>query len=119
MRKPTKKKSAPRRAAPKARAAPAKRKAVAARYVIVRTVSAGVHAGVLVKRDGQEVTLKDARRIWRWYGANTLNEIALRGVSDKSKVSEPVSEILLTQAIEVIPAAAEGEANLRAAKWAA
>lgn len=87
-------------------------------YVVVRTYSAGVHVGVLAARNGQEVTLKDARRIWRWYGANTLHEIALHGIDiENSRVSEPVAEITLMQAIEIIPATAEAEKNLRSAKW--
>ena len=38
-------------------------------YVMVRTYSAGVFAGELVSRKGQEVILKNARRIWYWAGA--------------------------------------------------
>ena len=87
-------------------------------YVVVRTYSAGVHVGVLESRDGKEVTLSDARRIWRWFGANTLHEISLRGVNAESKVSEAVSSITLTEAIEVIPCAPAGEASLRSASWA-
>ena len=34
-------------------------------YVIVRTYSAGVFAGTLVRREGKEVELKDARRLWQ------------------------------------------------------
>lgn len=86
-------------------------------YVLVRTYSAGVHVGELVKRSGKEVELSDARRIWYWKGANTLNEIALRGVGPGSKVSEAVSRNVLTEAIEVIDCSAEGERILRSAKW--
>ena len=86
-------------------------------YVIVRTYSAGVHVGHLLKRDGKEVVLADARRIWFWKGANTLHEIALHGVGDGSKISEPVESITLTEAIEVITATADAEKNLSAAVW--
>lgn len=86
-------------------------------YVIVRTYSAGVHVGVLERRAGREVTLRDARRIWRWHGANTLHEISLRGVASNSKLSEPVAKIDLTEAIEVIPCTPDAEMNLRAAVW--
>ncbi len=87
-------------------------------YVVVRTYSAGVHVGELASRNGREVVLRNARRIWKWEGANTLNEIANKGVGTGSKVSEPVSEITLTEAIEIIPATDAAAANLRAAKWA-
>ena len=92
-------------------------KKTARQYVIVRTYSAGVHAGTLVKRDGKEVVLADARRVWFWKGTNTLHEIALRGVGDGSKISEPVESITLTEAIEVIAATADAERNLRSAVW--
>ena len=86
-------------------------------FVIVRTYAAGVHVGDLKSRDGKEVTLTDAQRIWYWKGANTLHEIALRGVGSGSKVSERVPEILLTEAIEIIQATDEARDNLRGAKW--
>ena len=87
-------------------------------FVLVRTYSAGVHCGVLEAREGKEVLLSDARRIWRWRGANTLNEIASKGVDEVwTRISEPVGAVLLTEAIEVIgctPVAAE---NLRRSRW--
>jgi hypothetical protein len=94
-------------------------KAKKAQYVVVRTQSAGVHCGELVMREGKEVTLRNARRIWRWQGANTLHEISLRGVASGSKVSETVESITLTEAIEVIHAAEAGRKNLESATWAA
>lgn len=88
-------------------------------HVLIRTYSAGVHYGVLVKREGKEVTLSDARRVWRWRGANTLHELSLRGPStDYSRVSEPVAEILLTEAIEVIPCSPAAVAKFGAVGWA-
>jgi hypothetical protein len=87
------------------------------KYVIVRTYSAGVHFGRLVKRDGKEVLLADARRIWYWQGANTLHEIALHGVGPESKISETVAAIVITEAIEIIGCSPEGTKNLQAAKW--
>lgn len=88
------------------------------RYVVVRTRSAGVHVGVLARRGAGEALLTDARRVWRWAGANTLHEIALRGVQrEGSRVSEPVAQILLGEVIEVIACTADGERSLRAAGW--
>ena len=42
------------------------------KYVIVRTCSAGVFAGYLKSRKGQEVSLVSARRLWYWNGAASL-----------------------------------------------
>ena len=71
---------------------------------IIRTYSAGVHVGTLVRHEGTVVELKDASRIWRWRGANTLNEMALRGPAQEwTRISERVPSITLTEAIEIIP----------------
>lgn len=88
------------------------------KYVVVRTLSAGVHIGVLKSRNGQEVVLTEAKRIWSWSGANTLHEIALNGIEKSSKVSDETPTILLTQAIEVIPTSSVGEKCLRGRGWA-
>lgn len=90
-------------------------------YVVVRTYSAGVHVGTLETQsaDGKRVGLSDARRIWSWKGANTLHEIALHGVGAGSRVSEPVAQIELTEAIEVILCEPDGEKALRSASWLA
>ena len=87
------------------------------KYVVVRTYSAGVHVGELVERNGKEVQLANARRIWSWVGANTLHEIALRGVGAGSRVSDRVASVVLTEAIEIIDATAEARENLESSKW--
>jgi len=78
--------------------------AVLENYVIVRTYSAGVFAGNLKSRDGKEVILNNARRLWYWDGAASLSQLAMEGVSkpDNCKFPCEVSEIVLTEAIEVI-----------------
>lgn len=102
----------------KTKVAPAKK--APAPYVVVRTYSAGVHVGVLGKRAGEEVTLTDARRIWRWNGANTLHEIAKNGIDvSRSRVSDAVESITLRGWIEIIPCSPKGEASLRCAGWTA
>ena len=73
--------------------------------VVVRTFSAGVHVGKLKERNGKEVTLANSRRIWYWEGAASLSQLAINGVSkpEKCKFSVVVPEIILTEAIEIIP----------------
>ena len=73
------------------------------RHCVVRTYSAGVHLGVVVAHDGKSVTLKGARRLWRWQGAFTLNEVATAGVKKTSRIAAEVPVIALTEAIELIP----------------
>jgi hypothetical protein len=87
-------------------------------FVVIRTYSAGVHVGTLESREGREVVLSDARRIWRWSGANTLSEVSQKGVAEASRISEPVPTITLTEAIEVIPCSEEARSNLSRSRWA-
>ena len=88
------------------------------RYVIIRTYSEGVHIGVLKRFKEREAELTDCRRIWSWSGANTLHEIANKGVGSASRVSDAIETILLTQVGEIIPVTPESEKNLRNAGWA-
>jgi hypothetical protein len=84
--------------------------------VIVRTYSAGVHFGTLVSHNGKEVVLSNARRIWYWEGAFTLSAVSQKGITEKSKLSMEVPEILLTEAIEIIPCSEAAAAIVRALK---
>lgn len=86
-------------------------------FVLVRTRSAGIHMGTLAECAGTAVVLKDSRRLWRWTGANTLNEVALNGVSEQSRISDPVARILLTESIEVIPCTEKARKNLTRSRW--
>lgn len=90
------------------------------RYVIVRTYSAGVHAGYLADQseDGKRVKLLDSRRIWYWSGAFTLSEMSQSGVSDPDncKFSIAIPEIEITEAIEIIPCTERAMNNLKAVK---
>lgn len=73
-------------------------------YVIIRTYSAGVFAGYLKRRDGKEVDLVNARRLWYWSGACSLSQLAIDGTAKPSecKFAIPFS-VTLTEAIEIIP----------------
>ncbi len=74
------------------------------RYVIVRTYSAGCFAGELISRKGQEVALKNARRLWQWSGAASLSQLAVDGTKNPSACKFPAVTPFheLTQAIEII-----------------
>ena len=87
-------------------------------FVVVRTYAAGVHVGELVSVTEKQVMLRDARRLWRWRGANTLHEVALRGVAEEwTRISEPVARVLLLDSVEAIEATPEAAANLRRSRW--
>ena len=84
------------------------------KYVIIRTYSAGVFAGYLKKREGKEVELKQARRLWYWDGAASLSQLAIDGVSKPQNCKFPaeVENIILTEAIEIIPCSEKAQKSI-------
>ena len=83
---------------------------------IVRTYSAGVFLGTVKERNGKEVLLTNARRIWYWDGAASLSQLANDGTKkpQNCKFPAPVAEVLLTEAIEIIPATEAAIASIAA-----
>ena len=72
--------------------------------VIIRTYSAGVWFGLLEQKDGKEVILTNARRMYEWWCKEgiSLSAVAVYGINQsKSKIIEPVSRVWL-EAIEII-----------------
>lgn len=84
------------------------------KYVIVRTYSAGVFAGELESRNGQEVVLRNARRIYYWSGAATLSQLAMEGTKDPTncKFPCPVDRVELLQAIEILDVTSEAQESI-------
>lgn len=90
-------------------------------YVIIRTNSAGVHAGYLQSDDGNRVELVNARRLYYWSGAATLSELAMKGVSkpDNCKFPCEVDSIKLRD-IEIIKCTEEARLSIKDIKeWTA
>ena len=83
-------------------------------YIIVRTYSAGVFAGTLASRKGQEVELHNARRLWYWDGAATLSQLAMEGVKSPGACKFPcvVDSVLLLQAIELLPVTEQAQLSI-------
>jgi hypothetical protein len=87
-------------------------------HVIVRSGQSGVWCGVLVSREGDTVKLDQARKIWRWRGANTTSDIARTGISkDYSRVAPPVDGAIILGVCEVLPATADAAASVAACGW--
>ena len=74
------------------------------KYCIVRTHSAGVFAGYVKSRNGQEVVMLQARRLWMWYGAASLSQLAMEGTKEPNKCQFPceVNQVELLQVIEIL-----------------
>ena len=85
-------------------------------YVIVRTHSAGVFAGELEFRNGQEVIMRNARRIWYWAGAASLSQLAVDGTNDPKNCKFPVEvpRVELLQAIEILDVTEKAKASIKA-----
>ena len=87
-------------------------------YCIVRTCTAGVFAGFVKSRNGKEVEMVLARRIWKWDGAASLSQLATDGTSKPSQCKFPcaVDSIELTEAIEIIPCTAKAKSSIEGVK---
>ena len=74
------------------------------KYCIIRTYSAGVFAGYLESRNGQEAVIRDSRGIWYWDGACGLSQLAVDGTSkpENCKFTVVVDRREVTQVIEII-----------------
>jgi hypothetical protein len=84
-------------------------------YVIIRATNAGVFAGTLQSKTGDEVTLTDCRRIWQWSGAASLSQLAEEGTNDPAgcKFPQPVSQITVLGVIEIITATPKAQASIQ------
>lgn len=84
------------------------------KYVIVRTYSAGVFAGFIESRTGQEVVMRNVRRIWYWDGAASLSQMAVEGVKkpENCKFSMIVDRQELLQAIEILDCSAKAKKSI-------
>lgn len=95
-----------------------KTKELSRSIVLVRSRDSGVWIGVLKSQDGDSVKLTDARKIWRWRGANTTSELALRGCSKEcSRVAEPV-DVTVLGCCEVIDSNEDAFSAVNACGWA-
>lgn len=73
-------------------------------YVIARTYSAGVFAGYLESREGREVVMRDARRLWYWDGAASLSQLAMEGTKAPENCKFPIAvdRVVLLEVIELL-----------------
>lgn len=86
--------------------------------VLVRGDRSGLYVGVLskVSKSGKKVKLQEARMIYEWVGAATPLQIAKDGVSEESKITVAVNEIVLTDAVSIIPMTRKAIDNIRSIK---
>ena len=77
------------------------------KYVIARCYAAGVHAGEVVSVDGENVILKNSRRLWSWKAKDdvALSGVAQFGLNSGCKIDAMNPEIYLCGVCELIPVA--------------
>lgn len=96
--------------------------AIIGKYCIIRCARASVFAGIVEEREGQQVLIRNARRIWYWDGAASLSQMAAEGVKRprNCKFSVEVESVVVLDAIEILPCTEEAERIIREVPvWAA
>ena len=88
------------------------------KYVIARCYAAGVHAGEVVSVDGENVVLKDSRRLWSWKANDgiALSGVAQHGIKSDCKIDSLNPEIYLTGVCELIPASEKAKVSINEKK---
>jgi hypothetical protein len=75
-------------------------------YCIARCYEAGVHSGEVVSVDGENVILKDSRRLWQWKAADgiALSGVAQNGIKKENCKFDTLNPLIyLTGVCELIP----------------
>lgn len=83
-------------------------------FKVVRTYSAGVFAGYVESREGKEIVLRNAIRIWYWKGAASLSQLVMEGVKEPNecKFAMPVGKVTLTEVIEILDCTQAAKENI-------
>ena len=85
---------------------------------LVRTYSAGVWLGVVEQKNGKEVVLNSARRLWKWEAVSgiSLSGVALFGINESGSRIEPPVDGVWVEAIELIPCSSEAIGSIMGAR---
>lgn len=87
---------------------------------IVRGKDSGVFFGKIAERNGQEVLMKNVRRLWYWDGAASISQLAQEGTvrPENCKFTVTVDEVLVLDAIEIDKCSDKAVKNIKAvAEW--
>ena len=87
---------------------------VVGKFCIARCYSAGVHAGEVVSVDGENVVLKDSRRLWDWRAQDgiALSGVAQNGLKGECKLDSVNPVIYLTGVCELIPCTSKAQETI-------
>lgn len=84
-------------------------------YYIIRGDRSGVFFGEIAERNGREVTLRNARRLWYWSGAASISQLALDGTRrpNDCKFTVTVESIIILDAIEILPCTTKAKESIQ------
>lgn len=85
------------------------------KHVIVRAERAGVFFGILTKKEGSEVQLSDARKLYYWSGASAVEQLALEGTKNPKdcKFTVTNSEVTINNYIQILTCTKESIENIK------
>lgn len=88
------------------------------KYYIIRGDRSGVFFGQIAGRNGQEVELRNVRKLWYWDGACAVEQLAVDGVTEPNdcKFTVVVPEMIVTDAIQILPCSDKAVQILAGAK---
>ena len=87
-------------------------------YYIIRADRAGVFFGQIESRNGDEVTMRNVRRIWYWDGANSISQLAVDGTAKPKncKFTVTVEQMTILGVIEIIPCTEKATKSIMAVR---
>lgn len=93
-----------------------KLKIKASNYCLVKGSDSGVFAGTIKQRDGQEVLMTDARKLWYYDGVYALSQLAEEGtlLRNNRRFSVPIPEVLILDAVEILSCSKIAEESIKA-----
>lgn len=88
------------------------------KYYIVRGDRSGVFFGNIEEQNGQEIKMRNVRRLWYWDGACSISELAVNGTArpNECKFTIVVDELTLIDGIEITPCTKKSIESIKGVK---
>lgn len=86
------------------------------KYFIVRADRAGVFFGKIKENKTSSIIMQDVRKVHYWEKAGAVEQMAVDGVGDNSRLTVTIAEMEIASPIQIIPCTAKAISNLKAIK---